>query len=170
MNLKDYVKNVPDFPKPGIQFKDITPLIGDGQALRYAINQMVAFAKAQKADIIVGPDARGFIFGTPVAYECAIGFVPVRKEGKLPRKTRSIAYALEYGQNVLALHEEDIQPGQKVLIVDDLLATGGTVEATIQLLKEAQADVVGCAFVIELDFLEGRKRLHDVPILSLMHY
>lgn len=170
MTFDKYIKNVPDFPKPGIQFKDITPLIGDGEAFRAAIKVMATFAKEQKADVIVGPDARGFIFGTPVAYELGIGFIPVRKPGKLPRETISMSYALEYGENTLAMHKDDILPGQRVVIVDDLLATGGTVEATIKLIESVGAKVVGCIFLIELDFLAGREKLHHIPILSLLHY
>ena len=170
MNFNDYIKNVPDFPKPGIQFKDITPLIGDGEAFRAAIKTMSAFAKEQSADVIVGPDARGFIFGTPVAYELGIGFIPVRKPGKLPREVISMSYELEYGENTLAMHKDDILPGQNVVIVDDLLATGGTVDATIKLIESVGAKVVGCIFLIELDFLNGRDALKDIPILSLLHY
>lgn len=170
MKLEDYIKNVPNFPKEGIQFKDITPLIGDGEALRYTIHAMADFAREKGADIIVGPDARGFIFGTPVAYELGIGFIPVRKPGKLPRETISMSYELEYGENTLAMHKEDIQPGQKVVIVDDLLATGGTVEATIKMIEGVGAEVVGCIFLIELDFLAGRDKLKNIPILTLLHY
>ena len=170
MKLEDYIKNVPNFPKEGIQFKDITPLIGDGEALRHTIHTMADFAREKQADIIVGPDARGFIFGTPVAYELGIGFIPVRKPGKLPRETISMSYELEYGENTLAMHKEDIQPGQKVVIVDDLLATGGTVEATIKMIEAVGAEVVGCIFLIELDFLAGRDKLNNIPILTLLHY
>jgi len=131
---------------------------------------MAAFAKEKGADIIVGPDARGFIFGTPVAYSLGLGFIPVRKPGKLPRKTLEESYHLEYGTNTLAVHEDDIRPGQKVVIVDDLLATGGTLKATINLVEKLGAKVVGCAFLIELDFLNGKDLLKGVPILSLLHY
>ena len=170
MKLENYIKNVPDFPKPGIQFKDITPLIADGEAFRYATKQFCDFAIAQGADLIVGPDARGFIFGTPVATALGIGFVPVRKPGKLPRPTLNEKYELEYGFNELCIHKDDIQSGQKVLIVDDLLATGGTVEATIRLIEKAGGIVVGCAFLIELDFLNGREKFKNYKTLSLIHY
>ena len=143
MNLKDYVANVPNFPKEGIQFKDITPLMADGQAYSYATNQMVEFAKQQNAEVIVGPEARGFIFGCPVAHELKIGFAPVRKPGKLPRETVSFNYDLEYGSNTLCMHKDAIKPGQRVLIVDDLLATGGTVEATVKLIEQLGGVVVG---------------------------
>jgi adenine phosphoribosyltransferase len=170
MDLTKYIINVPDFPQKGIQFKDITPLIGDADAFKYTIDQMAAFAKEKGADIIVGPDARGFIFGTPVAYSLGLGFIPVRKPGKLPRKTLEESYHLEYGTNTLAVHEDDIRPGQNVVIVDDLLATGGTLKATINLVEKLGAKVVGCAFLIELDFLNGKDLLKGVPILSLLHY
>lgn len=170
MDLNQYIINVPNFPQKGIQFKDITPLIGDAKAFKYTIDQMASFAKEKGADLIVGPDARGFIFGTPVAYSLGLGFIPVRKPGKLPRKVLEESYDLEYGSNTLAVHEEDIKPGQKIVIIDDLLATGGTLKATINLIEKLGAEVVGCAFLIELDFLEGRELLKGVPILSLLHY
>ena len=170
MNLKDYVANVPNFPKEGIQFKDITPLMADGAAYSYATQQMVEFAKTQKAEVIVGPEARGFIFGCPVAHELKIGFAPVRKPGKLPRETVSFNYDLEYGSNTLCMHQDAIKPGQRVLIVDVLLATGGTVEATIKLIEQLGGVVVGCAFLIELEGLNGRKMLENYEVLSLMKY
>lgn len=170
MDLKDYIANVPDFPQKGIQFKDITPLIGDGEAFRYTTDCFVAYAKEKKADLIVGPDARGFIFGTPVANFLKIGFVPVRKPGKLPRETIEESYELEYGSNTLCLHKDDIKPGQNVLIVDDLLATGGTIQATIRLIEKAGAKVVGIAFLIELSFLNGREKFKDYPIYTLITY
>lgn len=170
MNLKDYIANVPDFPKPGIQFKDITPLIGNGKAFQYATDQFVEFTKEIGADLIVGPDARGFIFGCPVATQLGLGFVPVRKPGKLPREVISYNYDLEYGSNTLCLHKGDIKPGSNVLIIDDLLATGGTIEATIQLVEKSGATVVGCAFLIELEALEGSKKLKGYNVLSLMKY
>ncbi len=170
MDLNAYITNVPNFPKEGIQFKDITPLIGDAEAFRFAINEMAAFARAKEADVIVGPDARGFIFGTPVAYALNLGFVPVRKPGKLPRETLEKTYDLEYGTNTLAIHKTEIKPGQKVVIADDLLATGGTIEATVELIEALGAKVVGCVFLIELDFLEGRKKLKSIPVKTLLHY
>ncbi len=170
MDLNAYITNVPDFPKEGIQFKDITPLIGDAEAFRFAINEMAAFARAKGAEVIVGPDARGFIFGTPVAYALNLGFVPVRKPGKLPRETLEKTYDLEYGTNTLAIHKTEIKPGQKVVIADDLLATGGTIEATVSLLESLGAEVVGCVFLIELDFLKGREKLKNIPIKTLLHY
>lgn len=170
MNLKDYIANVPDFPIPGIQFKDITPLIGDGEAFRHATKLFTEFTEKIGADIIVGPDARGFIFGCPVATKLGLGFIPVRKPKKLPREVISFSYDLEYGSNTLCLHKGDIKPGQKVLIIDDLLATGGTIEATIKLVEESGGIVAGCAFLIELDDLNGREKLEGYEVLSLMHY
>jgi len=170
MNLKDYIANVPDFPKEGIQFKDITPLIGDGKAFRYATDQFVEFAKKVNADIIVGPDARGFIFGCPVATTLEIGFVPVRKPNKLPRETISYSYDLEYGSNTLCLHKGDVKKGQRVLIVDDLLATGGTIEATIHLIEQSGGIVAGTAFLVELTDLKGRDKLKGHEILTLMRF
>lgn len=170
MNLKDYIANVPDFPIPGIQFKDITPLIGDGKAFRHATNLFIDFTKKVKADIIVGPDARGFIFGCPVATTLEMGFVPVRKPKKLPREVIEYSYDLEYGSNTLCLHKGDIKPGQRVLIIDDLLATGGTIEATISLVEQSGGIVAGIAFLIELEELKGRAKLESYEILSLMTY
>jgi adenine phosphoribosyltransferase len=170
MNLKDYIANVPDFPIPGIQFKDITPLIGDGKAFKHATNLFIEFTKKVEADIIVGPDARGFIFGCPVATTLEMGFVPVRKPKKLPREVIEYSYDLEYGSNTLCLHKGDIKPGQKVLIIDDLLATGGTIEATISLVEQSGGIVAGIAFLIELEELNGREKLKDYDVLSLMTY
>ncbi len=170
MNLKDYIANVPNFPIEGIQFKDITPLIGDGKAFQYATELFVNFTKEIDADIIVGPDARGFIFGCPVATQLGLGFVPVRKPGKLPREVIEVSYDLEYGSNTLCLHKGDIKKGQKVLIIDDLLATGGTIEATIKLVEQSGGIVVGIAFLIELVALNGNKILDGYNTLTLMKY
>jgi len=170
MKLEDYIKNVPDFPIPGIQFKDITTLIGNGEAYKYAVDELAAFAREQKADLIVGPDARGFIIGSPVAYAVGVGFVPVRKPGKLPRKTISYDYDLEYGKNTLCMHEDAIRPGQRVVIIDDLLATGGTMGATIRLIEAAGGIVAGLGFLIELVELNGRSKLKDLPVKTLIRY
>ncbi len=170
MNLKDYIANVPDFPIKGIQFKDITPLIGDGKAFQHATDLFMNFTKEIDADIIVGPDARGFIFGCPVATQLGLGFIPVRKPNKLPREVIEYSYDLEYGSNTLCLHKGDIKPGQKVLIIDDLLATGGTIEATINLVEQSGGIVAGIAFLIELVALEGRNKLEGYNVLSLMKY
>ncbi len=170
MNFKDYIASIKDFPIEGILFRDITPLMGDGDAFYQATKQIVEFAKEVNAEVVVGPESRGFIFGCPVAYDLKIGFVPIRKPGKLPRETASYSYDLEYGKNELHVHKDAIKPGQKVLIVDDLLATGGTVEATIKLIEELGGVVVGCAFLIELTSLNGRKVLNDYPVFTLMKY
>lgn len=170
MRLKDYIENVPDFPKKGIQFKDITPLIADGQALRYAVSKLADYARQREADVIVGPDARGFIFGTPLAVNLGVGFVPVRKPGKLPRETYTERFALEYDETALSIHKDDIKTGQRVLIVDDLLATGGTIEATIKLVEKAGGNVVGVAFLIELAELKGRHKIGNYPVYSLLTY
>lgn len=170
MNFKDYIANVNDFPKEGILFRDITPLMQDGKAFKQASNEIIEFAKKVNANIIVGPESRGFIFGCPVAYELEIGFVPVRKPNKLPRETISYSYELEYGQNELHIHKDAIKKGDKVLIVDDLLATGGTVEATIKLIEKSGGEVVGCAFLIELLDLKGREKLKNYPCFSLIQY
>ena len=170
MDLRNYIASIPDFPKQGILFRDMTPLLQDKDALQYALDQICEFAKKVNADVVVGPEARGFIFGTPVAYKLNIGFVPVRKPGKLPRKTIDYQYDLEYGSNTLSMHEDAIKPGQKVIIIDDLLATGGTVEAAIKIIESLGGEVVGCAFLMELDDLKGKEKLQGVEVLSLIHY
>lgn len=170
MDLKEFVTIVPDYPKKGISFKDITTIMDNGKAYKYATDQIVEYAKEVGADIIVGPEARGFIIGCPVAYALEIGFAPVRKPGKLPRETVSVDYELEYGTDSLTIHKDAIKPGQRVLIVDDLLATGGTVSATVELVEKLGGLVVGCAFLIELSYLNGREKLNDYPIRALMTY
>lgn len=170
MNLKDYVALVENFPKEGILFRDITPLMDNGAAYKEATDQIVEFAKEHKIDIVVGPEARGFIFGCPVSYALGIGFAPVRKPGKLPREVIEYNYDLEYGSNTLCMHKDSIKPGQRVLIVDDLLATGGTVEATVKLIEALGGVVAGLAFLIELEDLKGRDKLKGYPVLTLMKY
>ena len=170
MNLKNYIADIKDFPIEGIMFRDITPLMADGEAFAEVTNQMIGFANEVKADVVVGPESRGFIFGCPVAYAKNIGFVPVRKPGKLPRETASFKYDLEYGQNELHIHKDAIKPGQRVLIVDDLLATGGTIEATINLVKQLGGEVAGCCFLIELSDLHGRDKIKDTPIFTAITY
>jgi len=170
MNYKDYIAEVQDFPIEGVLFRDITPIMQNGKAFRAACKDMVAFAKKVNADVIVGPESRGFIFGCPVAYELEIGFVPIRKPGKLPRATKSIAYELEYGTNELHIHADAIKQGQKVLIIDDLLATGGTVKGTIDLVESLGGIVVGCNFLIELNELNGRELLEGYEVNSLIVY
>ena len=170
MNLKDYVASIPDFPQEGILFRDITPLMADGEAFHYACEELIDYAKKVGAQVVAGPESRGFIFGCPVAHEMKIGCVPVRKPNKLPRKTISYKYDLEYGSNELHMHADAIKPGQKVLIIDDLLATGGTVEATAKMIEELGGEVVGCAFLIELEGLGGREKLNKYDVFTLMKY
>lgn len=170
MNYKKYIADVPNFPKEGILFRDITPLMLDGKAFSSAVNEIVKFAKKQGAELIVGPEARGFIFGCPVASELKVGFAPIRKPGKLPRETVSFDYTLEYGSNTLSLHKDAVKKGQKVLIIDDLLATGGTAMAAAKLIEQLGGIVVGCAFLIELEDLKGRNLIKDYPIFVLEKY
>lgn len=170
MDYKKYIKIVQNWPKEGIEFKDITPLMDNGKAFKSAVDEVVAYAEDKEVDIIVGPEARGFIIGCPVAYALETGFVPVRKEGKLPREVIKVNYGLEYGENVLTIHKDAIKPGQRVLITDDLLATGGTIEATIKLVEELGGVVVGCAFLIELTYLKGLDKLDGYDVLTLMRY
>lgn len=170
MNFNDYIATVEGFPQEGISFKDITPLLRDKEAFSAAIKELAGYAKELGANVVVGPESRGFIFGCPIAYELNAGFVPVRKPGKLPRESVSINYDLEYGSNTLCMHADALNPGDKVVIVDDLLATGGTIEASIKLIQKLGAEVVGVLFLIELDALEGRKKFPNVPVKSLLHY
>ena len=170
MNFKDYITIVPDWPKPGITFKDISTLMDNGDAYRAATDEIVKYANDKQVDIIVGPEARGFIVGCPVAYALGIGFAPVRKEGKLPREVIKVDYGLEYGKDVLTIHKDAIKPGQRVFITDDLLATGGTIEATIKLVEELGGIVVGAAFLIELSYLDGRDKLDGYDVFTLMTY
>lgn len=170
MDIKDYIASIPGFPKEGIIFRDITPILQEPKALHSVVSQLSDFVKEVEADVVLGPEARGFLFGVPVASNCEVGFIPVRKPGKLPRETISQTYDLEYGQDALCIHTDAIRPGQKVVIIDDLLATGGTVEAIIKLVHAMQATVVGCGFVVELDDLHGRDLLQDIPICALTHF
>ncbi|MGY3778233.1 adenine phosphoribosyltransferase [Isobaculum melis] len=170
MDLKKYIASVPDFPEKGIVFRDISPLMADGDAYAYATNEIVKYAKEKGAEMIIGPEARGFIVGCPVAYAMNIGFAPARKKGKLPRETVEVQYGLEYGSDVLALHKDAIKPGQKVLVCDDLLATGGTIAATIKMIEELGGEVVGTAFLIELTDLKGRDKIKGYDIFTLMNY
>ena len=170
MDLKKYIADVKDFPIEGILFRDITPLMANGEAFSEACNQIVEFAKQVGATVVVGPESRGFIFGCPVAKDLGIGFIPVRKPNKLPRETVSIKYDLEYGSNELHMHADSIKKGDKILIVDDLLATGGTVDATIKLVEKMGGEVVGCAFLIELLDLKGRELLKGYNVHAIMKY
>lgn len=170
MNYQDYIAVVEDFPKKGISFKDITPLLQNADAFKGVIFDLCEFAKKVNANVIVGPESRGFIFGCPIAVNIGAGFVPIRKPGKLPRATVSKEYSLEYGTNQLCMHKDALKPGDRVLIVDDLLATGGTVEAAVELIRSLGAEVAGCAFVIELTELKGRESLKGIDVLSLIQY
>jgi adenine phosphoribosyltransferase len=169
-HLKALIRSVPDFPKPGINFFDITTLLKDGDGLRDLINTISARYSASEVDVVAGIEARGFIFGPAIAYALGKGFVPVRKPKKLPAKTVSVQYALEYGTDSLEMHVDAVAPGQRVLIVDDVLATGGTAVAVAQLVEKVGGKVAGFGFVIELDFLEGRKKLAQYRVDSLIHY
>ena len=170
MNLKEKIRVIENFPIEGISFKDITTLISDGEALKETIDQFVAYLKDKKVDLIVGPEARGFIFGVPVAYALGIGFIPVRKPGKLPGETISVNYGLEYGEDQLQIHKDAIKPGQRVVVCDDLMATAGTLRASKELIENLGGKLVGAAFYIELPDLKGREKLPDVDIYSLVKY
>ena len=170
MDLRAYIASIEGFPKEGIIFRDVTPLLADGDAFHDACDRLIEFARRLEADVIVGPESRGFMFGCPVSYALGVGFVPVRKPDKLPRKTLSCSYDLEYGSNTLEMHVDGIRPGQRVVIIDDLLATGGTVEATVKMIKELGGEPVGCAFIIELSDLHGRDALSGMEVLSLLTY
>ncbi len=170
MDLREYIASIEGFPKEGIIFRDVTPLLADGDAFHDACERLIEFARRLEADVIVGPESRGFMFGCPVSYALGVGFVPVRKPNKLPRKTLSCSYDLEYGSNTLEMHVDGIRPGQRVVIIDDLLATGGTVEATVKMIRELGGEPVGCAFIIELSDLHGRDALSGMEVLSLLTY
>jgi adenine phosphoribosyltransferase len=169
-DLKALVRDVPDFPKPGIVFKDIMPLLADPDALRFAVDQLAEWMEPKKPDLILGAEARGFITGGALACRLGCGFVAARKPGKLPWRTVSAKYALEYGYDVLELHADAIHSGQRVVVHDDLLATGGTARAKCELVEQLGGEVVGVAFIISLDFLDGRGRLADYDVFSLIHY
>lgn len=170
MQLEKYVRNVQDFPKPGIGFKDITPLLKDGPAFRAAIDEMADSIAGIQVDAIIGVEARGFVFAAALAYKLGIGFIPVRKPGKLPAATIQETYSLEYGTDSLEMHKDALTPGMNVLIVDDLLATGGTISATVRLTEKLGAKVAALLFLIELDFLRGREKLSSHKVISLIHY
>lgn len=170
MNLKDYIAAVKDFPVEGILFRDITPLLASGEAFKKTCDEIAEFAKSVEADVIAGPESRGFIFGCPVATSLEVGFVPIRKPNKLPRETVSQSYALEYGTNTLCMHKDAIVPGQKVVIVDDLLATGGTLVAACKLIESLGGEVVGIVCVIELEDLNGREALNGYNVHSILKY
>ena len=168
--LRGLIRDIPDFPNPGIIFKDITPLLGDAAGLAMAVEVMANPFRQDRVDLVVGAESRGFIFGTAIAQSLSCGFVPIRKPGKLPGETHRAEYELEYGKDVLEMHADAIQPGQRVLMVDDLLATGGTMTACIEMVKRTGATIAAAAFLIELEFLEGRQRLGDIRVHSAIHY
>ena len=170
MDYKSKIRIVEGFPKEGISFKDITTLIADGEGLKQSVDAIANHLREYNVDVIVGPEARGFIFGVPVAYALGVGFVPVRKKGKLPAETVKVEYALEYGTDCLEIHKDAIKPGQRVAIVDDLLATGGTIEAVAKLVEHVGGKVVSMDFAIELTELKGRDRLENYDVMSLVQY
>lgn len=170
MDLKALIRDIPDFPKSGILFRDITTLLNNPQGLQYTIDSMAEKCQSLAPDYIIGMESRGFIFGVPMACKLNVGFVPVRKPNKLPASVYTVEYELEYGTDRLQMHQDAFQPGSRVLIIDDLIATGGTANAAANLVKQAQGELVGFGFIIELAALEGRKNLPNVPILSLLEY
>jgi len=170
MNFKEHIRVILDYPQPGIRFKDITTLLSNGPVYREAIDAIKKMVEHKEIDVIAGPEARGFVVGAPLAYALGIGFVPIRKPGKLPYDTIEAGYDLEYGKDKLAMHKDAIKPGQKVLIADDLLATGGTISTSINLVRQLGGDVVGAAFLIELGYLTGRDKLDGIDVFSLVKY
>ncbi|WP_010630304.1 adenine phosphoribosyltransferase [Sporolactobacillus vineae] len=170
MEYAKYIKSIPDFPEKGINFRDITSLLQEGPVYRAAIDELAAFARERGAEVVVGPEARGFVIGGPVAYALGLGFVPVRKPGKLPRAVETVTFEKEYGKDELCLHKDAIKPGQRVFVTDDLLATGGTIDATIKLVRNLGGVIAGVGFLIDLAALNGKKYLKDYDVLSLIHY
>lgn len=170
MELKSHIRSIPDFPKPGIMFRDITPLLKSAEAMKAAIAELARPFRGSRVTSVLAAEARGFVFGAPLAMELGAAFVPIRKPGKLPFETRRLTYDLEYGSDSLEMHADAVTAGDRVLLVDDLLATGGTIEACLNLARQQHAEVVGAAFVIELTFLNGRQRLTPVPVHSLIAY
>ncbi len=170
MDLKKIIRNIPDFPKKGVVFRDITPLLADPKAFRFAVDQMSGHYREAEIDLILGAEARGFVFGATMAYKLGTGFIPVRKPGKLPYTICSVSYSLEYGENILEMHIDAIDSGDKVLIVDDLAATGGTAKAKADLVEQRGGKVMGFCFLIELEFLNPRKLLQGYDVFSLIKY
>jgi len=169
-HLKKYIRNIPDFPKKGILFRDITTLIGDKERFKEVIDTLAKRYAGKKIDAVLAIESRGFIFGGALAYKLNAAFVPVRKKGKLPHKTYKATYSLEYGEDTLEIHEDAIKPGDRVLLIDDLLATGGTLGAVIGLVKELKGEIAEIAFIIELEGLKGRLKLSDFPVYSMIQY
>lgn len=170
LNLEDYIRDVPDFPKAGILFRDITPLLSHPPAFQAAVDRLAERFRNDRVDVVVAAEARGFIFAAPLALALEAAFVPVRKKGKLPYRTHTLQYDLEYGTDTLQMHIDSVSRGHRVLLVDDLLATGGTMTACATMVDQMGGTIVSCAFVIELDFLKGRERLAPHPVFSLIHY
>lgn len=168
--LKAKIRDIPDFPEPGIIFRDITPLVADPSALQLSVYQLLHPFLGETINAVAGMEARGFIFGSLAAWELGVGFIPLRKPGKLPYDVQSASYDLEYGSAALEVHTDAVNPGDKILLIDDLIATGGTAEASCQLVEELGGEIIGCAFVIELDALEGRQKLANYRVHSLLHY
>ncbi|MCY6370457.1 adenine phosphoribosyltransferase [Clostridium ganghwense] len=170
MDLKENIRVIEGFPKEGISFKDVTTVLKDAKAFKYSVDKIADYLKDKNIDIVVGPEARGFLFGAPVAYAIDAGFVPVRKKGKLPSDTMGVEYSLEYGTDTLEMHKDAIKPGQRVAIVDDLLATGGTIESVVKLVEQLGGEVVSVDFIIELTELNGKDKLKGYDVMSLVKY
>ncbi|MBI4201506.1 MAG: adenine phosphoribosyltransferase [Chloroflexi bacterium] len=170
MDLQPYIRDIPDFPTPGVIFKDITPLLQSPQAFTYVIEQMAKHYQGRPVDVVMAIEARGFLFGSALAYKMSKPLVPIRKQGKLPFRTNSVSYALEYGFDTIQIHQDAVKAGSHVIIVDDVLATGGTMHAACKLAQESGAKVAGCALLMELEFLHGRQNLPDYDIFSLLKY
>ena len=170
LDLADFIRDIPDFPKPGITFKDITPLLSSHEAFAYCIDGFVEEFENKRIDVIAAAEARGFLFAAPLALKLGVGMVPIRKPGKLPFKKHSYSYELEYGTDTLEMHIDGIEAGQNVLVIDDLLATGGTVQACCEMIDACKANIAACAFLIHLKFLDGAKKLEKYPIFSLVDY
>jgi len=168
--LKNHIRDIPNFPKEGIIFKDITTLLKERNAFKKSVDLLANKFKKENIELVVGVESRGFIFGAAIAYKLGVGFIPIRKKGKLPSKTKSVIYELEYGTDELEIHEDAIAPNTKVLIVDDLLATGGTIKAACDLVQSQNAVIAGVAFLVELGFLKGKKKLKDLPVYSVIKY
>lgn len=170
LTLRKFIRDIPDFPKKGIMFKDITPLLRDGEAFRMAVDALASRIEEKEVDLLVGIESRGFLFGSAIAYKMGLGIVPVRKTGKLPAETERISYSLEYGEAVLEIHKDAFEPGTRVAVIDDLLATGGTAVATAELVEKLGGNVATVAFLVELEFLKGREKLSSYDVTSLIQY
>ena len=170
MDLKSKIRNIPDFPQKGVMFRDVTTLLKDPEAFRYSIQKFKEYYQGKKIDVIVGPESRGFIFGAVLAYKLGISFVPIRKPGKLPHKTISAEFEKEYGKDKMEIHEDAIKKGQKVLVIDDLIATGGTISAATKLIEQLGGEIVECTFIIELPELKGREKIKGYKIFTMIEF